>query len=81
MIVRDCSSVEEFWQFKKEIRSSLDHLIVGIDVAKDNHKAFFGTTYGKTLLKRLVFKNNIEGFEGLLDRIKTVKEENGFLLE
>jgi len=73
MTVKDCSSVKEFWQLKKEIRGSKDHLIVGIDVAKDNHKAFFGTAYGKTLLKRLSFKNDIEGFEKLLARAKEMK--------
>jgi len=31
---------------KKEIRGSKDHLIVGIDVAKDKHHAFFGTATG-----------------------------------
>ena len=41
-------------------------MIVGIDVAKDKHNAFFGTPTGKTLLKRLVFENNIEGFEKLV---------------
>jgi transposase len=73
MTVKDCTSVKEFWQFKKEIRGSKDHLIVGIDVAKDDHKAFFGTPYGKTLLKRLSFKNDIEGFEKLLTRVKEMK--------
>ena len=33
--------LEEFRQLKKEIRGSTEHLIVGIDVAKDNHNAFF----------------------------------------
>ena len=73
MTVKDCTSVKEFWQLKKEIRGSKDHLIVGIDVAKDDHKAFFGTAYGKTLLKRLSFKNDIEGFEKLLARVKEMK--------
>jgi len=73
MTVRDCTSVKEFWQLKKEIRGSEKHLIVGIDVAKDEHKAFFGTAYGKTLLKRLIFKNDIEGFENLLSRVKALK--------
>ncbi|MBL7205693.1 MAG: transposase [Desulfobacteraceae bacterium] len=61
------------------MRGSKDHLIVGIDVAKDDHKAFFGTPYGKTLLKRLVFRNDIEGFEKLLTRAKTicVRKANG----
>lgn len=45
--------LEQFRQLKKEIRGSERHLIVGIDVAKDKHHAFFGTATGKTLLKRL----------------------------
>jgi len=49
MTVKDCTNVKEFWQLKKEIRGSKDHLIVGIDVAKDDHKAFFGTANGKRL--------------------------------
>ena len=35
--------LEEFRQFKKEVRKSAEYLIVGIDVAKDKHHAFFGT--------------------------------------
>jgi transposase len=73
MTAKDCTSVKEFWQLKKEIRGSKDHLIVGIDVAKDEHRAFFGTANGKTLLKRLTFKNDIEGFDKLLARIKEIK--------
>ena len=76
MTVKDCTSVKEFWQLKKEIRGSKDYLIVGIDVAKDEHKAFFGTANGKTLLKRLSFKNDIEGFEKLLSRVKTMKAKH-----
>jgi hypothetical protein len=45
--------LEEFRQFKKEIRGSAEYLIVGIDVAKDKHYAFFGTATGKTLFRRL----------------------------
>ncbi|MBW2353228.1 MAG: IS110 family transposase, partial [Deltaproteobacteria bacterium] len=51
----DTTRLERFRQLRKEIRGSDEHLIVGIDVAKDNHHAFFGTARGKTLLKRLVF--------------------------
>jgi transposase len=46
---------------------------VGIDVAKNDHKAFFGTANGKVLLKQLTFKNDIEGFEILLARVKEMK--------
>lgn len=47
--------LEEFRQLKKEIRGCGEYLIVGIDVAKEAHHAFFGTATGKTLVKRLVF--------------------------
>jgi transposase len=48
-------------------------LIVGIDIAKDKHHAFFGTATGTTLLKRLIFDNTIEGFEKLLDQTKAIQ--------
>jgi len=63
---REIIRLERFRQLKREIRGSEEHLIVGIDVAKQKHNAFFGTATGKTLLKRLVFENNKEGFEKLL---------------
>jgi transposase len=60
------SRLEQFHQLKKEIRGSEKYLIVGIDAAKERHKAFFGTARGKTLLKNLVFDNRLEGFQKLL---------------
>jgi len=63
---REIIRLKQFRQLKREIRGSEEHLIVGIDVAKQKHNAFFGTATGKTLLKRLVFENNKEGFEKLL---------------
>jgi transposase len=69
----DSIRLKEFRQLKKEIRGSKDHLIVGIDVAKDKHKAFFGTATGKTLLKRLVFENTRAGFERLLIQEEAIK--------
>ena len=57
----DRSRLEEFRQFRKEVRGSSEYLLVGIDVAKDKHYAFFGTARGKTLLRRLVFENNHRG--------------------
>ena len=51
----------EFCQFRREIRGSAEHVIVGIDVAKERHHAFFGTAAGQTLLKRLLFDNNAGG--------------------
>jgi transposase len=67
---------EEFRQLKKGIRGSKEYLIVGIDVAKDRHQAFFGTATGKTLLKRLVFENSGEGFERLLIQTEAFKVQH-----
>jgi transposase len=54
--------LKQFQQMKKEIRGSEQYLIVGIDAAKEKHRAFFGTAQGKTLFKNLIFDNTIEGF-------------------
>lgn len=80
------SRIDEFRQLKKEIRGSDKHLIVGIDVAKDKHHAFFGTATGKTLLKRLTFTNDMEGFKKLLTytnamKVKQALEKTIFGLE
>jgi len=69
----DISRIEEFRQFQKEIRGSKDHLIVGIDIAKEKHNAFFGNALGKTLLKRLVFTNTLKGFSKLLAQVDALK--------
>lgn len=66
-----------FRQLKKEIRGSQEHLIVGIDVAKEKHHAFFGMATGKTLLKRLVFENNIKGFGRMLSHVNEIQEAQG----
>ena len=68
--------LEEFRQLRSEIRGSTKHLIVGIDIAKEKHHAFFGTATGKTLFKRLVFNNSKEGFEKLLAQIEAVMVQN-----
>jgi len=65
--------LEEFRQLRKEIRHSEQYLIVGIDVAKDRHHAFFGTATGKTLLKRFVFDNTYQGFRKLLDQTEALR--------
>jgi transposase len=69
----DAIRVEEFRQFKKEIRGSREYLVVGIDVAKERHHAFFGTAMGKTILRRLVFENNLEGFCKLLEQSEALR--------
>ena len=57
--------LEEFRQFRKEIQGSTEYLVVEIDVAKEKHHGFFGTATGKTVMRRLIFGNDIEFFEKL----------------
>ena len=68
--------LREFWQLKKEIRGSARHLIVGIDVAKERHNAFFGTATGRTLHKGMVFGNTVEGFRKLLTVTEALKVQH-----
>ncbi len=65
--------LEQFRQMKEEIRGSEEYLIIGIDVAKEKHHAFFGTAQGKTLLKNVIFDNTVEGFEKLDAYVERVK--------
>jgi len=67
----------EFCQFRREIRGSVEYVIVGIDVAKERHHAFFGTATGQTLLKRLLFDNSAGGFSELLERVGQLKIRYG----
>jgi transposase len=73
----EVSRYEQFCQFKAEVRSSGNYLIVGIDVAKDRHHAFFGTAVGRTLLRRLLFDNNQAGFKQLITRASQLQIEYG----
>lgn len=68
--------LEEFRQLRTHIRGSQKHLIVGIDIAKEKHNAFFGTAQGKTLFKRLIFENSKEGYEKLLLQTEAIKVQN-----
>jgi transposase len=69
--------LEEFRQLRQEVRHSEEYLIVGIDIAKERHHAFFGTATGKTLLRRLVFSNDYEGFRKLLDQAEALRVRHG----
>jgi len=73
----DRNRLEEFRQLRQAIRQSEEHLIVGIDIAKDRHHAFFGTATGKTLLRRLVFSNDGEGFGKLLGQAEALRVRHG----
>ncbi len=83
--------LEEFRQLRQEVRHSEEYLIVGIDIAKGRHYAFFGTATGKILLERFVFSNDHEGFSKLLDYAEDLrgllslkkrlkKQEHGYLV-
>jgi len=67
---------KQFCQIVKEIRKSNEYLMVGIDVAKDKHHAFMGTATGKSLLRKLIFENNIDGFSRLLKTADAIKSQN-----
>lgn len=73
----DLTKLREFRQLKKEIRGSEEHLIVGIDVAKEKHYAYFGTATGKSLLRKLIFDNNRKGFTTLLHRAEAIMRQEG----
>jgi transposase len=76
MYEKELNRLEQFRQLKKQIRGSKDYLIIGIDIAKEKHHAFFGTPTGKTLLKRLVFENTREGFKRLLIHSDAIKSQH-----
>lgn len=67
---------ERFCQFRRKIRGSDKFLIVGIDIAKDRHQAFFGTARGKTLRRRLIFDNRIEGYNMLIEQANMLSAEH-----
>lgn len=71
----DVSRFDQFCQFRENIRGSRKHLIVGIDIAKDKHHAFFGTSYGKTLWRRLIFTNDLIGYQRLVDQTKLLLKQ------
>jgi len=55
-----------FRQFKASAQRRKKVLIVGIDIAKDQHHAFMGTADGCSLCRRLIFENSLNGFADLL---------------
>ena len=70
--------VDEFRQFKRHIRGSKDYLVVGLDIAKRKHHAFFGDASGRTLLKGLIVENSAEGFRHLLTQVRFYMDREGF---
>ncbi len=72
----DITRHQQFEQLKKEIRGSKEYLIVGIDIGKETHHSFMGTATGKSLYRKLIFKNNIDGFTMLLAHVESIKVQN-----
>jgi transposase len=68
-----------FRQMKASVRGSEKYLLVGIDVAKNKHHAFFGTPNGKTLRKNMVFDNNLKGFKNLRGLAADLKSQHGLV--
>ena len=59
----------------------LHPLVVGIDVGKEKHHAFMGSATGKTLCRKLIFENDLEGFSRLLKTVEQVKAQHGLSKE
>jgi len=72
----DVSRFERFCKIRSNIRGSGKYLIVGIDIAKDKHHAFFGTPNGKSLWRRLIFSNDIVGYDRLMDQVNTLTAQH-----
>ena len=47
--------LEEFRNLKKEVGDRWSICLVGIDIAKEKHNAFFGTATGKDAFKAVCF--------------------------
>ncbi|BBO91766.1 IS110 family transposase [Desulfosarcina ovata] len=75
----DIARFEMFCKLRSQIRGSENQLIVGIDIAKDKHHAFFGTDRGKSLWRRLIFTNDLIGFERLMEQVETLMSQHNIL--
>lgn len=78
MGTEDITRIERFRQFKNEIRGNAKFLIVGIDVAKSVHRAFFGTATGQTVLKGVRVTNDAHGFLHLITQVQYYMNRDGF---
>lgn len=72
----DVSRFDQFCKLRNDIRGASKYLIVGIDIAKDKHHAFFGTAKGKTLWRRLIFTNDLVGYERLIEQVNTLMAQH-----
>jgi hypothetical protein len=71
----DRSRPEEFRQLGKEIRGSAEYLVVGIDVAKDKHYAFFSTATHQNLPSH--FKSSLNDFSPTGQRFMELLTQKG----
>ncbi len=78
MNATESSRVDVFRQFKQRIRGSADTLVVGLDIGKRKHHAFFGNGNGQTVLKGLIVENSAEGFGHLLSQVDFYRQRDGF---
>lgn len=69
--------LQQFRELRETIRGSETILVVGVDVAKSRHHAFFGGANGKTLWKKLIFDNNIQDFEKLRNMASNLMAKHG----
>ena len=74
--MNDVTRFTQFNEFRNCIRGSRTHLIVGIDIAKDKHHAFFGTAFGQALWRRLIFTNDLIGYSRLIEQVQAVSPSN-----
>jgi transposase len=78
MNAAESNRVAEFRQFKKRIRGSTVDLVVGLDIGKRKHHAFFGDANGKTILKGLIVENSAAGFHHLMSQVDFYRQRDGF---
>lgn len=68
--------LQQFRELRSTIRGSDTILVVGVDVAKDKHYAFFGTANGRTLWKKLIFDNSIQSFNRLRSMAQDLSDQH-----
>ncbi len=71
--------LQQFRELRSTIRGSGSILVVGVDVAKDRHYAFFGTANGKTLWRKLIFDNCTQSFNKLCSMADDLMIQNGLM--
>lgn len=68
--------IDRLRQIKTSIRGSNKYLIVGIDIAKNKHYAFFGDANGKSFLRKFIFENDNEGLNKLLKQTLAIQKKH-----